>query len=73
MDSGSITGEYGKKTKQTAWTLLQKDLVDIVSSDAHSVKHFEHLENACKQLASNFGNEYVKKVISENPSRILQI
>jgi len=73
VDSGSITGAYGKKTKQTAWTLLQKDLVDIVSSDAHSIKDFEHLEEACKQLASNFGNEYVKKVISKNPSQILQI
>ena len=73
VDSGSITGFYGKKTKQTAWNLLQKNLVDIVSSDAHTVKHFEHLEEACNKLASSFGNEYVKKVISENPSQILQI
>jgi len=73
IDAGSITGAYGKKTKHTAWGLLQRDLVDVVSSDAHSAKHFEYLEEACKQLASSFGNKYVKKVISETPSRILQI
>jgi len=73
LDAPSITGAHGKITKRTAWTLLRKELVDIVSSDAHSAKHFNYLEDACQQLASSFGNEYVQKVISETPSQILQI
>ncbi len=72
MDAGSIIGVFGKKTKQTAWWLLQKDLIDIVSSDAHSIKHFEYFKEACNQLTASFGNEYVKKLISDNPLRIIQ-
>lgn len=72
VDAGSIIGNFGKKTKQTAWTLFKKELVDIVSSDAHTVNHFDNLKAACNLLANSFGNEYLKDLICNNPLRILQ-
>lgn len=36
VNSGSVTGDNGFKTKQAAHALLKKQLVDFIGSDAHS-------------------------------------
>lgn len=51
MNTISLTGYYGAKTKEMAQAMVDHDLVDFISSDMHHVKHAAALE---RSLSSSY-------------------
>jgi protein-tyrosine phosphatase len=39
LNAGSLLGNFGPEAQSTAFRLLQHNLVQVVASDAHSLKH----------------------------------
>lgn len=48
MNTISLTGYYGAKTKEIAEALVDHSLVDFISSDMHHVRHAAALEKSLK-------------------------
>lgn len=71
INKGSFVGRFGKRARDTAYQLLNHNMVTVIASDAHSPYHrttvmmdaYEELRNSCtrQQLAVLF---------HENPARI---
>lgn len=40
----SLTGHYGKRVKELAFRLLKEDLVDLLGTDMHHVRHLESIK-----------------------------
>lgn len=40
----SFSGYYGKEIKETAWWLLNSDMVDFIGTDMHHLKHLEQIK-----------------------------
>ncbi len=74
LNAGSLTGRFGKKIQESADRLLQKDLVDLISSDAHDLESrpITLMAGAYKKIKNHFGAEKALELFEENPQKILQ-
>ena len=70
MDAMSLVGKYDRAPKQTAWTLLEAGIIDVVATDLHSPNDLPELEHAL-QILANWSEEEFIRTISTNPSLIL--
>jgi protein-tyrosine phosphatase len=54
--------------------LLEKDLVDLLASDAHDSNNrpITILSEAFKRIKNDFGEEKARELFEENPKKILQ-
>ncbi|MFB4159239.1 tyrosine-protein phosphatase [Geomicrobium sp. JSM 1781026] len=60
LTAGSLTGEFGKATKQFANSLIEHELVHFIASDTHGMKRRKNrLQQAYKQIQGDFGDETV--------------
>lgn len=72
VNSGSITGEFGKSVQKTANTLLEHNMVHFVASDCHSSKaRMSLLNESYDMVAKKFGKNYAKKLYVDNPRDVL--
>ncbi len=60
MNTISLTGYYGAKTKTMAEAMVDHNLVDFISSDMHHVKHAAALERSLK-------TSYLEKLLFDYP------
>lgn len=60
MNTISLTGYYGGKTKEMAEAMVENNLVDFISSDMHHGKHAAALEKS-------LDNVYMKKLLFDYP------
>ena len=60
MNTISLTGYYGTKTKIMAEAMVDHNLVDFISSDMHHVKHAAALERSLK-------TSYLEKLLFDYP------
>src|SRR3569833_405742 len=60
LNTISLTGYYGKTSKNMAEDLVDNNLVDFISSDMHHPKHAEALKNALK-------TSRVRKLLTDYP------
>lgn len=60
MNTISLTGYYGAKTKEMAEAMIENNLVDFISSDMHHTRHAAALE---KSLSS----AYMEKLLFDYP------
>jgi protein-tyrosine phosphatase len=60
LNTISLTGYYGKTSKNMAEALVDNNLVDFISSDMHHPKHAEALKNALK-------TSHVRKLLTDYP------
>ncbi len=72
VNAGSVTGFFGKHSKNTAEKLLKKELVDFIGTDAHSdggraPKVKECAELLCKKCSP----EYVEDLLYRNAEKYL--
>ena len=61
VNSGSLTGYYGKKIKKFVWKILKNDLVDFVASDIHDFR-MSTLKVSYDMVAKLFGLERANKI-----------
>ncbi len=61
----------GKKSQKMALTLLKENMVDLIASDIHAIKHIHTMKKAYKFIAKKKDEALARKLFIENPKRIL--
>lgn len=73
VNSGSITGDSGRRAKQFVKELLEHEMVFAVGSDAHnSGSRAPHMEKAAAYVKKKYGTEYMKKIFYTNAAAMLK-
>jgi len=71
VNKGSLQGRFGKKCYKMAHEMLERRLISVIASDAHSpYKRTPHLRDVYDSLAQNYSENYLKVLFEENPRRI---
>jgi len=72
ITASSLTGEFGEDAKTCASYLLKKGVVDLMATDAHSVKRRSPLFDEAVEAARKIVEEDVaERLVSDNPARVL--
>ncbi len=73
INAGSLLGIFGLTVKNTAFQLMDHDLVGLVASDAHDLQARPlKLKAAHDLVVERWGVERAKRLFYENPQRILK-
>lgn len=73
VTSASITGLFGKKVKQTAYSFIKQGLIHLISSDAHSSKvRAPLLSQAQKEIEHQLGSDLARQLTVQNPCSIVK-
>ncbi|HMG34441.1 MAG TPA: CpsB/CapC family capsule biosynthesis tyrosine phosphatase [Blastocatellia bacterium] len=73
LDTGSLTGQFGKQVRQTAEILLENGLVHFLASDCHNTRNrLPGLSKAMSLAAELVGEEYAQAMTLENPAAVLE-
>lgn len=73
INTGSITGNFGRTAQSLASKMLGLRLVDVVASDGHSpFMRTPFLSDAHEYISVNYSAKYAELLLSENPKAILQ-
>lgn len=73
INKGSFHGKFGRRAADTAFLLLNHNLVSVVASDAHSPHvRTPYMRNVYEELMMHYPENYVKMLFEENPRRICQ-
>ena len=71
VNKGSFLGRFGRHAQQTAFELLDANLVTTVASDAHSpVRRTTCMADAYDYLRREYSREYLDILFQTNPQRI---
>ena len=74
VNAGSLLGDFGKKIQGAARRLLEEDLVDFISSDAHDLNRrpITVMAEAFKKVKNDLGEEKGLELFEKNPEKILR-
>lgn len=73
INSGSITGKFGKETMETALDLIKHDMTHIVASDGHSMRGRKpSLKSAYEKIMGLYGEEKAKELFYVNTQKIIE-
>lgn len=71
LDAGSLFGQFGPLMQKRARALMQIDVIDILTSDAHDdEQHGFCLGKALPIAASIVGEFRAKELVTDNPRRV---
>jgi len=70
ITAGSLTGDFGKDAMKAAVSMIRRGQVFCIGSDIHPGRRYQ-MENARKKLIKIIGLDQAKKILQENPERIL--
>lgn len=74
VNAGSFLGDFGKGIQRGAKRLLEENLVDFISSDAHDLNRrpITVMAEAFKKVKNDLGEEKGLELFERNPEKILQ-
>lgn len=73
VNKGSFQGKFGRRARQTAYLLMNHNLVSVVASDAHSPHvRTPYMKDVYEELLYEYPEVYLDMVFKENPRRICQ-
>jgi len=73
ITSASITGLFGKRIKQTAYSFLKQGLAHLISSDAHSSHgRAPLLSQARKEIEQRLGQNLAQLLVLQNPCSVIE-
>lgn len=73
MDTGSITGQFGKKIQQAARVMLQNGLIHFIASDCHNTRNrLPGMSAAVALIAEIVGEEYAHAMAQDNPAAVVE-
>lgn len=73
MDTGSITGQFGKKVQQAARVMLENGLIHFIASDCHNTRNrLPGMSAAVAATAEIVGEEYAQAIADENPAAVVE-
>lgn len=71
INKGSFLGKFGEHARQTAFELLNHNLVTAIASDAHSpVQRTACMADAYDYLSEEYSRDYLDTLFQTNPQRI---
>lgn len=72
MDTGSITGQFGRKVQQAARVMLENGLIHFIASDCHNTRNrLPGMSAAVTATAEVVGEEYAQAIAGENPAAVV--
>ncbi|HSE98945.1 MAG TPA: CpsB/CapC family capsule biosynthesis tyrosine phosphatase, partial [Blastocatellia bacterium] len=72
-DTGSFTGQFGKKVQQTAETMLEYGLLHIIASDCHNTRNrLPGMSAAVAVVAGLVGQDYARAMSDDNPRAVVE-
>ncbi|MBE5892144.1 MAG: hypothetical protein E7286_02050 [Lachnospiraceae bacterium] len=73
VNKGSLQGRFGRRIFHAAHEMMQRDLVTVVASDAHSpFQRTPNMADIYEELAESYSERYLRMLFEENPLRICQ-
>jgi len=73
ITTGSLLGDFGRKTQEFSRELVRKGLVHVVASDAHNVRGRPPvLSHAVQALAAEVGEDLARQMADEIPRALLR-
>lgn len=71
INKGSFQGRYGRKEAETAYLLMDHDLVSVIASDAHGPYiRTPYMREVYGELLERYSKEYLRMLFGVNPGRI---
>lgn len=72
VNASSVSGTLGNSVKKQIIKLMKKNLVHFVATDAHSNRtRGPYLDECVKYIEKKLGEDYVRRLLIENPVRML--
>ena len=73
VNTGSITGSYGRSVKKFLREVLKAHLVQLVGTDAHgSERRTPKMQEAYKDVVKRCGEEYADQIFGQNAKKVLR-
>jgi protein-tyrosine phosphatase len=73
MDTGSITGQFGKKAQKAARVMLENGLIHFIASDCHNTRNRLPGMSAAVAVTAQFvGEEYARAMAYDNPNAVVE-
>ena len=73
VNTGSITGSYGRSVKKFLREVLKAHLVQLVGTDAHgSERRTPKMQEAYKEGVKRCGEEYADQIFGQNAKKVLR-
>lgn len=73
INSGSITGKFGKEALKTSKVLISHDMVHFVASDGHASRiRAPKLKRAYEKVMDLYGKEKSEELFKINPQKIIE-
>lgn len=71
-NASDIIGENGILFRRPIKKLLKYNLIDFIATDSHSDKiRKPKIKKCAEYIKKKFGKEYVKRILTENPNKVL--
>ena len=72
INKGSLFGNFGRRAKELALAMVDRNIVACVASDAHGYEHRNpDMTDALDFLTMQYSEECAKRLLFSNPERIL--
>ncbi len=69
----SLSGKYGSKVRDTAFSILENNFYQFIGTDAHNTSELTNpYEKELKILEEMTSSEYFKNLISFNPQKVIE-
>ena len=68
---GSITGKYGRSVKKTIKKIAKEKMIFAFGSDIHHLEGPDFVRSAQKKLSKIYSEKELKRLLVDNPSKIL--
>ena len=73
VNTGSITGSYGRSVKKFLREVLKAHLVQLVGTDAHgSERRTPKMQEAYKEVVKRCGEGYADQIFGQNAKKVLR-
>ena len=73
VNKGSFMGRFGRRAEQTAYRLLDHNMVTVIASDAHSPeRRTTFMADAYETLAAEYPEKYLDILFDKNPALLCQ-
>lgn len=73
VNKGSFRGKFGTRAQETAYLLMDHNMVSVIASDAHSPKfRTPSMTRSYRELAESYPEKYLELLFKENPRRLCQ-
>jgi Capsular polysaccharide biosynthesis protein len=71
-NAGSFAGKYGKEVRETAYNLLEHNMVHIIASDSHSSQmKSTHMRSCYDEISKEYSKKMANDLFTNNPQCII--